>query len=361
MKQAAVDRPTISAWRGHRRLVRATQRTRYRGAIVVGALAVGYAFVGSNSNLFLGTTIFIAAVGAIALNALTGNLGIVSLGQAAFLATGAFTATYLGGTLHWPFLLVLLASGVAAGLVGGIVGVPSLRWRGLYIILGTFALHYIVVYGATKYEINRVGPGGFNLPPAKIFSWTITSQRDWYLFSLVLVALTVACVAKVLRGRTGRAWTAVRDRDLAASITGIDVSRAKVVGFIATSFVVGVAGATSAYFVGNVTTETFTLNLAIQYVAMIIIGGLGSVPGAVVGAAFVVYLPHMITKVVGLLPSSYPLAGWVNTNIFDLEAGLYGVFIILFLLLEPGGLVALAQRVRRYFVSWPFRDRGVIA
>jgi branched-chain amino acid transport system permease protein len=311
----------------------------------------------SGSNTIIATSMLLAVVGAVALNLLTGNVGIVSLGQAAFLGIGAFVSTYLARDLDLPFPVVVLGAGLASGLIGAMIGIPSLRWRGLYVILGTFALHFIVRFVLNEYEIKKVGPGGFTMPKANLFGWTARSHRDFYFIALVAAALTVLAAVNLQRSAIGRAWIAIRDRDIAAAITGINVARQKVIAFVLTSFIVGVAGSLNAYFVGHVTSENYTLNLAIQYVAMIIIGGMGSVLGSVLGAAFVVMLPKAIEAFVDYLPESYPLGDWIEKNIFDLQIGLYGLLIIVFLMVEPGGLAALWRRVKLYFDLWPFKQR----
>lgn len=333
-----------------------TRRTRVAaGLFVLFLLVLPHRLSGADT--LLATSVLLAIVSAVALNLLSGNVGIFSLGLAAFLGIGAFVSTYLGGELGLPFPLVVLLAGAVAALVGAVIGVPSLRWRGLYIILGTFALHFIVQFVLVKYEIAKVGSGGFSMPDASIFGWDVKSHNDWYYVALGTASLVVLASVNLLRSRVGRAWTAIRDRDIAAAITGIDVARHKVVAFVVTSYIVGMAGAINAYFVGHVTSEEFDLSLSIEYVAMIIIGGMGSVLGSVLGATFVVLLPRLIDDAVGLLPPSYPLAGWVTEHIFDLQVALYGLFIILFLMLEPGGLAALWRRVRQYFDLWPFKQR----
>jgi branched-chain amino acid transport system permease protein len=334
-------------------------RTNFRKvalAIVAGAV-LAYPLLVSNYYTYIGALVAIGVIAALSLNLLMGYAGIVSLGHAAFMAIGAYTATYLAIDLNLPFLLVVPLSGLVAAGVGVLVGIPSLRWRGLYIVLGTFALHFIVRYFILRYEFAKVGTQGFQMPEASVGPWAINSDNAWYYFLVVTAVLFTLGTANIVRSRVGRAWMAIRDRDIVASIIGINVAQYKVMAFAISSFMIGVAGALQGYFLGHVTSDLFTLYLTVQFIAMILIGGRGSVEGSILGAIFVTTLPFIIDWGMGQAPTSYPYADIIQRHVFDIEAMVFGFAIIGFLLFEPGGLVAILGRFKTYFSLWPFRYR----
>ena len=189
------------------------------------------------------------------------------------------------------------------------------------------------------------------MPVASIFGVSIDSPRSWYFTFLVVAVALVLGYANLMRSTVGRSWQLIRERDLAAEVIGIDASRAKVTVFVVSSFVIGIQGALYAYYVSVITYDQFSLTLAISYVAMILIGGLGSATGAIYGALFVSSLPYILQQV-----SLHVALGsmWLQENTSNLQNLIYGASIIVFLLFEPQGLVAITRRVRTYFGMWPF-------
>jgi len=299
--------------------------------------------------------VLFAILGAQALNLLTGIAGQISLGNAAFLAIGAASAAVLGGQAHLPFLVVVFGGGIVAALVGLAVGIPALRLRGLYLVIATLALHYIVIYVIQRYQTAQAGARGFVIPVAAIAGHPITTNRQWYVVFLISAVLVTLAFTNLLRGVFGRAWLAVGRRDVLAEVVGIDVARYKVLAFVVSAFVIGIQGALYAYFFRVVDVESFTLDIAIQYVAMVIIGGLGSILGSVIGATFVVALPYVVQNLVARAPAGIPGMTAINRHVFDIEVVLYGLSIVLFLLLEPRGLADVWVRLRTYIQLWPFR------
>lgn len=288
---------------------------------------------------------FIAALGAIALNVLLGVAGQLSLGSAAIMGVGAFTAGITGvQVLHLPMLATMALGAVTGGLVALVIGVVALRVKGFYLLLATIALHYIVVFVAQRYQEATVGPTGFIMPPAEIFGWPLADSRSWYVVLAVILLLTVAATHRLLRSRTGRAFRAIKDRDVAAALLGIDVTRTKLLVFVLTSIVIGMQGAISAFYVGIVTSETYTIDLTVQYVAMMVIGGLASIAGSILGALFVTLLPVVVQNLVPLLPSWVPLASAISSNVFAVQSIIYGLVIVVFILRVPGGLVVVLRR-----------------
>jgi len=335
-------------------VVRQTLFQRTRLALLLIALAV-FPAVTSGRLLDIAITVTIAVPGAVALNLLTGMAGRVSLGNAAFMAIGAFTAQIVGVQCHCPFLVSVVAGGVSAAAISAIAGLSALRLRGLYLIMATLALHYLVLYAVEQYQLRYAGEAGFVMPTASIGSLELDSQVRWYYAFLVLAVTVVTAYTNILRSRSGRAWMAIRERDIAAEILGVRVNWYKLLAFLVSSFVIGIQGAVFAYYINVLSFGLFTLNLAIAYVAMIVIGGLGSRYGAIYGALFVSALPELVSEVGMVIPAS---GGWISEHLFDIQAGAYGLSIVLFLLFEPRGIAEMAARVRKYFALWPFSREG---
>lgn len=303
--------------------------------------------------LELVTQTALAAVGALALNLLMGLAGQISLGHAGFIAAGAFTTAALVET-GWgsPLVAVPAAALVGAGL-GVAVGIPALRLKGLYLALGTLAMHHVVLYAAGELQ-NRWGSNtGYTIPAPRLLGWTLKGTVTWY-YTLVLIAAVVLVLCVNLgRSRAGRAWMAIRDREIAAESVGIDVARYKVLAFVCSSVLTAMAGALFAYYRGFVSVEAFSFFLAVEYIAMVIIGGLGSALGAVLGAAFVTLLPYAIDAAVAHLE----LPGGTEYYLFPAKFGAFGLLMAVFLIFEPQGLVGIWRRARNWFFLWPFRHR----
>ena len=333
------------------RLVDTPLRWAALGALMIALL--GLPRVASPFVLELVTQTALAAVGALALHLLTGLAGQISLGHAGFIAAGAFTTAALVET-GWgsPLATIPAAALVGAGL-GVAVGIPALRLKGLYLALGTLAMHHVVLYAAGELQ-NRWGSNtGYSIPPPRLLGWTLKGAVPWY-YTLVLIATAVLLMSVNLeRSRAGRAWMAIRDREIAAESVGIDVARYKLLAFVSSSVVTAVAGALFAYYRGFVSVEAFSFFLAVEYIAMVIIGGLGSALGAVVGAAFVTLLPYAIDGVVGRLQ----LHGGTEYYLFPAKFGAFGLLMAAFLVFEPEGLVGIWRRVLNWFALWPFRHR----
>jgi branched-chain amino acid transport system permease protein len=312
--------------------------------------------VASSFVLDLASQAALAAIGALALNVLTGLAGQISLGHAGFLAAGAFTTAALVERGLASPLVTLPATALVGALLGLIVGIPSLRLKGLYLALGTLAMHHVVLYVAGEMQARAGGNTGFTIPPPALGSLVLRGTVGWY-YALVLAAgLVLVLVVNLQRSRAGRAWMAIRDRDVAAASVGIHVARYKLAAFVWSSVVTALAGTLFAYQRGFVSVEAFGFFLAIEYIAMIIIGGLGSALGAVLGAGLVTLLPYAIDAVVAALSP-----GAADYYIFPAKFGAFGLLMALFLVFEPLGLVGIWLRVRNWFLLWPFRHRPLRA
>jgi len=300
----------------------------------------------------LATQVFLASIGAVALMLLTGYAGQISLGHAGLLAAGAFTAGILVKEWQAPFWVTLPASAATGALLGLVFGLPSLRLRGLYLAVSTLALHFIVVYLGGEYETKRGYSTGIMVDPPVIGGWELYQPRAWYFVLLGCAVLTVLFALNLLRARSGRAWRALRDRETVAEALGIAVPIYKLAAFVVSSVLTSVAGCLFAYYRGFVSVEAFSLFLSVQYVAMIIIGGMGSILGALLGATFVVLFPYGIEILLASLPVP---DSWTN-SMFAVNFAGFGLVMIGFLIFEPQGLVGIWKRVQNWFLLWPFRQ-----
>src|SRR5215467_6568890 len=298
--------------------------------------------------------VLIAVIGALALNLLMGTTGQISLGHAGFLAAGAFTVAALITHVEAPIGVTLVAAAVVGAVLGVLVGLPALRLKGLYLAVSTLAAHFVIIVAVGQYQSAISYGAGFTIPAPSLLGLEIGSERAWYFFLLPFALGVVLLNLNWLRSAYGRAWMAIRHRDIAAAALGIDVALYKLLAFSASTSLTCVAGALWAYHTAFVSVEAFQFDMLIQFLAMVIIGGLGSVLGACIGALFVVVLPHIIS----ILADKIPVLQGLGGKSFDLQVGVFGVAMLLFLILEPRGLAGIWARVRFYFQLWPFKYRA---
>lgn len=349
--------PLIATETGHfhtdyRQELQLNQTVYRRVGLLVGLVLV-YAVVPLfASEVTLSTLRFVgvAAIAAVGLNILVGSTGQISLGHAAFAAVGAYTAGNLAGTLGLPFYLVLPAAAVVAGMASAVFGIAALRIKGLYLAIATLAAQYLVDWILVHWSAVTGGfQGVMTFPRARLGPLDLGTPVGKYFLIMGVLGLAVAFTDNLMRTRTGRAFIAVRDQDLAAAGAGISLLRYKMLSFFIAAALAGVSGALYGYNVGLVTNEVFTLDLSIQYLAIILVGGLGSVPGSLMGAALVMILPVALREFLPVI--GIHLAPSVEVYVLSM---LYGVAILLFLILEPRGLYGLYAKIRDYFRMWPF-------
>jgi len=297
--------------------------------------------------LDLANQVLLATIGAVALMLLTGYAGQISLGHAGLLAAGAFTTGILSKELGASMWLTLPASAAVGAFLGLVFGLPSLRLRGLYLAVSTLALHFIVIYLGSEYETKRGYSTGV------VIDAPVTDPRAWYFVLLAAAGATLLVSLNLLRSRTGRAWRAIHGREAVAGALGISVHRAKLTAFVVSSTLTAIAGCLFAYYRGFVSAEAFSLFLTIQYVAMVIIGGIGSLLGAVLGAIFVVLFPYAIEA--GMRATT--LADRLSSLIFAVNYAAFGLVMIVFLLFEPQGLVGIWRRLQNWLLLWPFKQK----
>lgn len=305
--------------------------------------------------LSIANLVWIAVIGALGLNILVGYTGQVSIGHGAFMSVGAYTAANLATRLDSPWPVNLLAGGLMAAAVGAVVGIPSLRIKGLYLAIATLAGQLII-----EWIINHVTfiSGGVQasipVPRPYLGTMELDSNRHMYYFLLVFVVLAIVGTLNLVRSRIGRAFIAIRDQDIAAEIIGIDIFRYKLVAFAISSFYAGVTGVLYTYFLGIANYEQFQIVVSIDYLAMIIVGGLGSVLGSVLGAIFITLLPIVIRLSMEAFGDLFLAPQTVLNLIPNLRLMMFGGLIIFFLIVEPDGLNRLWRNIRNYFRIWPF-------
>jgi branched-chain amino acid transport system permease protein len=347
---------TGTYFRSYRResALRHTKAEYFRLGLVVAALLVT-PYLLDNYWLSIVNTILIAVIGAVGLNILVGFTGQISLGQGGFLAVGAFTSALLYQRADLPAPVSIGCAVLVTAAAGALFGLPALRIKGLYLAIATLASQEIIVFvarrwtflrdGSSPMGVDRFSLGGFEID-RQYFEW------QWYWILLTCAIIAVLAARNLFRSSLGRSFMAVRDQDIAASAIGVNVTRTKVVAFAVSSGFVGLAGALSAHYTETATWESFTLEVSILYLAMIIVGGLGSIAGSVYGAAFMVLVPVLIQEFVGAVGHSIPA---LVSRVPAIEHAVFGLVIILFLLFEPRGLDRIWQRIKDYVRFWPFR------
>ncbi len=299
--------------------------------------------------------VLISIVGALGLNILVGYTGQISIGHAAFMSVGAYTAANLAVRAGLPFWITLPAGGLMAAMVGAVVGIPSLRIKGLYLAIATLAGQLII-----EWIINHVPwiSGGtqasIQVPRPSLFGYELRTQGELYFFLLFFALIAIVAALNLVRSRIGRAFVAIRDQDIAAEIIGIDIYRYKLISFAISSFYAGVCGVLYTYYFGIANYEQFQIGVSIDYLAMIIIGGLGSVLGSILGAAFVALLPLVIRTMMESVSGIFFDASEIATVVSSMRLVIFGALIIVFLVLEPEGLNRLWRNIRNYFRVWPF-------
>ena len=350
--------------------------SRGRGGVVAGVLVLAVVFLfGGDSWLSILDTAMIAAVATLGLNVLSGYAGQISLGIAFFMGVGAYIAAWLGGGpplfpgdpkgLSLSVWIWLPAAGIVAALLGALIGPTALRLKGFYLGIVTLALVFIGQYLFSNVRTITGGPQGRAVPqptigslsfgtPDTVFGVQFTTNQLYFLLLVVVLGVSAIFVANVARSRTGRAWQAVRDNEVAASIMGVNLFAAKMRAFVLSSFLAGIAGALWASYPGYTDPSQWNLVFSIQFVAAILIGGVASVWGSILGAAFVFAVPTAL-ETFSILPQKASSTGLSSG---DLSTIFYGVLIIVFLLYEPAGLIGLIRRFQRIVRRLEARREG---
>jgi branched-chain amino acid transport system permease protein len=314
-------------------------------AVIVLAVAITLAIQASGSTTAVTTydEVLLASIGALGLNLLIGTAGQLSIASGAFLGIGAFTVVWADRAgIPAPISLVLAV--LVAAALGAVVGLPGARLRGLEMALATVAAYFVIVYILQQYEASSVGlNAGFTLPTWFEAAGPLGGVEDWAWLLVPIVLLTAALTGSLMRGKAGRALRLIRDHQSVAATQDIPVVRYKLAAFAFSSALLGFAGALMGYFYGFVDSGTYTLDMAIGYVAMVIIGGLDSVTGAIIGAAIVTALPTLLSSLLTTVSSSATLA----LDAPEIAAMTYGALLLLVLVRAPGGIAGLSGDATR--------------
>ncbi|MCW5656989.1 MAG: branched-chain amino acid ABC transporter permease [Burkholderiaceae bacterium] len=317
--------------------------------VLVAGLAVAPLLIGKYFTTLL-LAMMITAVGVLGLNLLTGNTGLISLGHSGFLAVGAYATGIVANRLGWPMPMCLLAGGACAALAGLVVGIPSLRLKGLYLAITTMAFAVIINHLILNGGSLTGGSEGLSVPQPALFGTALATEGGFHYVVLAVLVLAVFVTLNLLRSRVGRALMAIRDHDIAARAMGIDLVRWKLLAFMVSAFYTGVAGGLLAYYTRYLNVDGFSLLISIEALSMLIVGGLGSVAGALMGTVFI----FVLNEGLGLLASSLG-SGLFSTAAHEMKGVVYGLAIVLFLRFEPDGLVGRWRDLKHYWTHWPFR------
>jgi branched-chain amino acid transport system permease protein len=238
-----------------------------------------------------------------------------------------------------------------AALAGLVIGIPSLRVKGLYLCIATLAAQFIFEFIFIHWESMTHGIRGINVPAPTIGAFAFDTEKEYYYLTLTIAVLAIGFARNLVRSRVGRAFVAIRDRDLAAEIMGISLFRYKLTAFAISSFYAGLAGALWVNFMRIVTPEQFPFHLSIQYLAMVIVGGIGSVLGSIFGAIFMTLTPELLNVISGAVSKAYPAMGQF---FIPMKEVVFGSLIVIFLIFEPLGLAEIWRRIKAFFLLWPF-------
>ena len=331
----------------------AIMRTKTHWALLVALLVLLFTFPLYSGGYLLSVAnlIGITVIAAIGLNILLGYCGQLSIGHAGFIAVGAFTSAVLTNVLGLPFLVGLIAAGFMAGFIGLLFGIPSLKVKGFYLAIATIAAQFIIIWVINHLKITG-GFVGIAVPYASIGGLVFDSEASMFYLIMVIAVICTFFAKNLARTRVGRAFVAIRDNDLAAEVMGINLFYYKLLAFFIGCFFAGIAGSLMAHWIGFMNAEQFSLMESILYIGMIIIGGLGTALGPILGVIFIRILQQGMMFVAPTIEAAFPAlpAGFAT----GLAPMLFGLIIILFLILEPRGIAHRWMLFKSAYRLWPF-------
>ena len=316
-------------------------------------LFIAVPYLSTPYALYIIISVGIYAIAAIGLNILIGYTGQISLGHGAFFGVGAYAAAVLATKFEMPFIVALPGAGLITALVGMIFGLPSSRLKGLYLTIATLAGQFIIEYTLVHWESVTMGTMGITLPGVSILGWTVEGDVPFFFLTFIIFLIMLWFAVNLMRTKFGRAFIAIRDNDRAAEGMGIPIFPYKLLSFGISSFYAGIAGALWAFYTVSITTEPFNLGLSVEYIAMVIIGGMGNMAGAVFGAVFITFLNEGLRSMTDILMNIGLFSG-SGLNMGPLKEFIFGLAMVLFILFEPRGLAEVWRIVRSNFRLWPF-------
>jgi len=346
-------------------LFRDPVQRRYYAALLVGAILLPLAIPAYLSDMSM---VFIYGLCGLSLMVLAGYTGLVSLGHSAFLGIGAYAHVYFTQDLGLPWVAGLALATVAAAASGVLVGLPALRMTGVYLTIATLAFALIIQEVFTRWESVTHGLKGRPVDKPVIFGVSFASDQAFYFLCLAVLIAGLWLTANLLRSPTGRAWVAIRDSEIAAQSMGVHLARYKTLAFAYSAGLMGAAGALFAHKIGFLAPDIFTVLLSIQFLLMVVVGGLGSLHGALYGAVFVALLPVLISEARDRVPvAAGHLAAALGKGVGDavylsldrfvkqpgLEPGIFGLILVLFILFEPLGIYGRWRKIWLYFSTFP--------
>ena len=346
-------------------LFRDPVQRRYYAALLAGVILLPLAIPSYLSDMSM---VFIYGLCGLSLMVLAGYTGLVSLGHAAFLGIGAYTHVYFTQDLGLPWIVGVALATVAAAASGVLVGLPALRMTGVYLTIATLAFALIIQEVFTRWDHVTHGLKGRPVDKPVIFGVSFASDQAFYFLCLAVLIAGLWLTANLLRSPTGRAWVAIRDSEIAAQSMGVHLARYKTLAFAYSAGLMGAAGALFAHKIGFLAPDIFTVLLSIQFLLMVVVGGLGSLHGALYGAVFVALLPVLISEardhvpvaaghVAAVLGKGVGDPVYLNLDKFvkqpGLEPGIFGLILVLFILFEPLGIYGRWRKIWLYFSTFP--------
>ncbi len=303
----------------------------------------------SDRVLTIMTIIGITIVSVHGLNILTGYCGQISIGHAGFMAVGAYTSGILTAKMGAPFWVALPCAALAAGLAGLIFGLPSLKIKGFYLIMATIAAQFIIVWVIIQLRSVTGGPDGLSVPRPEIGSFVFRSKTSYFYLVMTVACLATFLAQNIVRTRAGRAFVAIRDNDLAAEVMGVNLWAYKLLAFFIGCVYAGVAGSLLVHYFAFACLDQFPFMNSVWYLGMLIVGGMGSVPGAIFGAVSLKLLDELVTMVGPVLSAVVAAQAAASLALIS-----RGVVIMLFLIFEPRGLAHRWDMIKGYYRLWPF-------
>jgi len=303
----------------------------------------------SDRVLTILTMMGISVISVHGLNILTGYCGQISIGHAGFMAVGGYTSAILCAKLGLPFWAALPCGAIAAGIAGLIFGLPSLKIKGFYLIMATIAAHFIIIWSIIQLRSITGGTDGLSIPAPQIGSITLITKANYFYLVMVLTCLGTLLAKNIVRSRAGRAFIAIRDNDLAAEVMGVSLWSYKLQAFFIGCVYAGVAGSLLIHYFSFASTDQFPFMDSVWYLGMLIVGGMGSVTGAVFGAVALRLLDEVVTIVGPILSAAVAPQAAASLALIS-----HGLIIIIFLIFEPRGLHHRWEMIKAYFRLWPF-------